>query len=260
MGGLRPAAVLAFLAVATAASAGERIVTVESRPGVTVDFAVTDAAGPTAAVTLLLGGGEGNLSLWRGPLAPGRNFLIRTRTLFAAQGMMALSVDVPSDLRDTGLQGKRDRDEHRADIAAVVKWARGQTKAPVWLVGNSTGTISAAYLAAALPVDGAVLTSSFTEPSKLNRATVLDAPLDRIRVPVLIVHNRDDECPYTPIEGTERIKSRLRSSPKVEIKFFQGGDAPRSGPCDALAGHGFLGLERPVVSAIADWIKAQSRR
>lgn len=260
MAGLRTALILIALAAAPAARAAEHIVTVPSRPGVTVDFAVTEPAGPAAAAVLLLGGGEGNLSLWRGPLKRGRNFLVRTRNLFAAQGLLVLSVDVPSDLRDTGLQGKRDRPEHRDDIAAVVKWVRGQTTAPVWLVGNSTGTISAAYLAAALPVDGAVLTSSFTEPSKLNRATVLDAPLDRVRVPVLIVHSRDDECPYTPLDGDERIRSHLRSSPKVDIRLLEGGKPPRSGPCDALAGHGFFGIERETVAAIADWIKAQSKR
>ncbi|MCX5906128.1 MAG: hypothetical protein NTY64_02795, partial [Deltaproteobacteria bacterium] len=35
----------------------------------------------------------------------------------------------------------------------------------------------------------------------------------------------------------------------------QGGDSPRSNPCQALSAHGFLGKEREVVEAIAAWIK-----
>lgn len=250
----------ALLAFAPLAEAAERIVTIESRPGITVDVAVLAPDGEPVAVAVLFAGGEGNLGLWRGSLGGGRNFLIRSRKLFAAHGMLVLSVDAPSDRRAGGVMNIRDTAAHRTDIAAVVAWVRRQTAAPVWLLGNSTGTISVAYLAAALEVDGAVLTSSFTEPSRLNRATVLDAPLDRVRTPALIVHHRGDGCDHTPLHATERIKSRLRAAPKVEIMLFDGGDPPRSGPCDALAQHGFLGIEKQVVDAIAGWIKAQAKR
>jgi hypothetical protein len=39
----------------------------------------------------------------------------------------------------------------------------------------------------------------------------------------------------------------------------QGGDPPLSEPCEALSRHGYLGIEREVVGAIADWIKAKCR-
>lgn len=249
----------ALFALATPAAAEERIVQVRSRAGVTVDISVLDPPGQPVAIAILFSGGEGHLRLWRAPLPRGRNFLIRSRTLFAEQGLQVVSIDAPSDRRDSSLHNARDSSDHRADIVAVVQWARGQSAAPVWLIGNSTGTISAAYGGTAVPVDGVVLTSSFTEPSGFNRATVLDAPLERIRAPTLVVHHRRDQCAHTPLYGAERIKSRLRAAPKAELLLFDGGDPPRDAPCEAFAAHGFLGIERQVVVAIADWIKAQKR-
>jgi hypothetical protein len=38
--------------------------------------------------------------------------------------------------------------------------------------------------------------------------------------------------------------------------LFEGGDPPQSGPCDALAAHGYFGIEERVSNAIADWILA----
>jgi hypothetical protein len=46
----------------------------------------------------------------------------------------------------------------------------------------------------------------------------------------------------------------------VEIMLFDGGDPPRSGPCQALSEHGFLGIEDRVVDAIAGWMRARGNR
>jgi hypothetical protein len=51
----------------------------------------------------------------------------------------------------------------------------------------------------------------------------------------------------------------LKRAPKVRLLTFEGGDTPRSAPCEGLSYHGLLGLERAVVDPIARWIKATSR-
>ena len=88
---------------------------------------------------------------------------------------------------------------------------------------------------------------------------VTDLPLDRIRVPALVVAHEDDECWATPPDGAERIAEGLVNAPKVAVKMFSGGDPPLSKPCHARSAHGFLGIEQDVVAAIAAFIKSASR-
>ena len=86
-----------------------------------------------------------------------------------------------------------------------------------------------------------------------------DLPLDRIRVPALVVAHEDDECWATPPGGAEWIAESLVNASRVEVKMFSGGDPPRSKPCQARSAHGFLGIEQKVVAAIAAFIKSASR-
>lgn len=47
----------------------------------------------------------------------------------------------------------------------------------------------------------------------------------------------------------------LTAAPRRQLLTFQGGDPPRSTPCEALSAHGFLGLDAQVVAGIAGWIR-----
>ena len=86
-----------------------------------------------------------------------------------------------------------------------------------------------------------------------------DLALDKIRVPTFVVAHEDDECRVTPPDGAERIAKGLVNAPKVAVKMFSGGAPPGSNPCKAKTAHGFLGIERDVVAAIAAFIKSASR-
>jgi hypothetical protein len=46
---------------------------------------------------------------------------------------------------------------------------------------------------------------------------------------------------------------RLMVTPRKEVLAFDGG-VSRGDPCEAMAYHGFNGIERDVVAAIAEWI------
>jgi hypothetical protein len=78
-------------------------------------------------------------------------------------------------------------------------------------------------------------------------------------VPTLVVHHRDDACRSTPYADTPALMRDLGSAPRRELLTFNGGDPPQSGPCDARAAHGYLGLDAEVVAAIAKWITTETR-
>jgi len=249
----------ALLVLAALPAAAEKAVTIDSRPGVTESIVLVDPPAKPVATVLLLAGGNGFIHPRRFPDRLNQNFLVRTRARFASNGFLVAILDVPSDHQESGLFRWRDSDEHVADIAAAVKWLRAHDPAPVWLVGTSRGSVSAAYAAAAIPVDGVVLTSSVTRPARRDPTNVMEARLGNIKAPVLIASHKQDECPVTPPEDAERIKSALSAAPKVDIMLFEGGDSPRSEPCEALAQHGYIGIENKVVDAISAWIKAQTK-
>jgi pimeloyl-ACP methyl ester carboxylesterase len=184
------------------------------------------------------------------------NFLVRSRGLFLARGFAVAVVDAPSD-QSAGLGSFRFSPDHVLDIAAVVDWLRKSAPAPVWLVGTSRGTLSAANAAGRVSgVAGLVLTSTVTRARKRQPGTVFDTGLAGLRLPVLVVHHRDDGCVVCPSSDTGEIMRQLGKAAKAELILVEGGDPPRSEPCEALSAHGYFGIEAKVVTAIADWIRA----
>lgn len=250
----------AVLASAAGAPAFEADVkTLESRPGVTESFLLVRPEGPPVASVILLTGGNGVAFLNRyGPKWNHGNFLVRSRDLFALEGLLVAVLDVPSD-RGSGYGKFRVTKEHARDVAAVIADLKMIAPVPVWLVGTSKGTVSAAFVAGLLRQggpDGVVLTSSITDRSRETTETVLDADLDEIRVPALIVHHKQDGCVVTRYNAARLLPSQLKKSPRKEFLGFEGGVATGD-PCEAFAYHGYNGIEREVVHTIATWIKAE---
>ncbi len=265
--GLRTVATIVIAALLLAGTSvrafDEELQTIATRPGVPQPFLLVKPDRPPVASVILFAGGNGQLGVakWATGGRGSGNFLVRSRALFAERGFLATVVDAPSDRAADGLTGFRSTEAHAQDIAAVIAFVKQRAGVPVWLVGTSMGTVSAANAAARIPqgVDGLVLTSSVTRASRSERESLRDVNLKVIALPTLFVHNKDDACRVTPygyITGTMR---QLTRAPKVELLTFEGGDTPRSDPCEAMSYHGYLGLESAVVEAIAKWIKATSR-
>jgi len=237
-----------------------RVVDVPTRPGVTERVLFLAPAAPKAAA-VLFAGGNGYVGINAdGTLVNGGNFLVRTRATFAARDIAVAVVDPPSDrLRPPYLGGFRQSAEHVADVREVIAWLRAQTHVPVWLIGTSRGTQSAAYVATQLPTpaaggaDGVVLTSTILAGSNANDRPVPEMQLGRIAVPVLVVHHRRDGCALCPFADVPRVTAALRASPRTETIAFDGGTTTGD-PCQAFAYHGFNGIEPQAVAAIADWI------
>lgn len=242
------------------AAATTKVVDIPSRPGVTQRFVYIAPTSAKGSI-ILMAGGHGGLQIFPGgSLGWGSgNFLVRTRQLFADAGFAVAVIDAPSDrLSAPFLSGFRQTPEHAADVKAVIAWLKQQAPGPVWLVGTSRGTQSAGYIATELSPaqggpDGVVLTSSIlTDPA--GRA-VPRMPLEQISVPVLVAHHEQDGCRLCAFSYLLQLMSKLAKNPKAELLAFSGGQSVGD-PCEAMAYHGFNGLEADVVSKITGWMLA----
>ncbi len=227
-----------------AALAQERI-DVPSRAGVTDTVFWTQATKAIGTV-VLFPGGSGVVSATR------NNFLLRVAPRFTAQGFNVAVADAPSDQANGMSWQFRTGTGHAQDIAAVVAVLKTRSPLPLWLIGTSNGSISAGNAAASLgppTIAGVILTSSVWARGMPQVAA------ERIKVPVLIVHNRDDGCFVSPFGESEAFRVRLTAATEVKFIPVSGGQS-RSDPCQAMSPHGYLGIEDQVVPQIIQWIKA----
>jgi len=233
------------------------IVTFDTRIGVTQQILIESPDNPRANL-ILFAGGKGKIKLNNGKYKNNKNFLVRSRQLFIDRGFTTILIDAPSDKQGKlgMLKGFRNSQKHVQDIEAVIEYIRTSNNKPIWLVGTSRGTESAAYAAIHLNdmIDGVVLTSSISRTDKKG-TSVTDLALDKITVPVLAIHHKRDKCKATIPKVIKSIKSKAYNSFKVETKLFSGGDEPISkNPCQARTYHGYLGIEEDVVNFMYDFI------
>ena len=256
---VRRLAATSVLAVSFVASAQttQTVVDIPTRPGVTQRMLVLTSPEPKAAVVLLPGGHGGVQIFPNGSMKWGAgNFLIRTRQLFAEKGIMVAVVDAPSDRQSPPyLGGFRQTPEHAADLKAVIAWLRKNAKAPVWLVGTSRGTQSAAYVATELSgpegPDGVVFTSTILSDDKGRPVPAM--ALGKIQVPVLVVHHEQDGCSLCSFSEVPALMAKLANTPRSQLLSFKGGQS-KGDPCEAFAYHGFNGLEPEVVQHVVAWV------
>lgn len=236
-----------------------QVMDVPTRAGVTERVALVTPAQPRAIVVLFSGGNGGLALTSQGEFGRGAaNFLVRSRQRFAREGLLVALVDAPSDRQGGSyFDGFRRSPDHAADIRAVIAWLRGHYTLPVWLVGTSRGTLSAAYVAVELSdgggPDGLVLTSSLLNDRREGAVTALD--LARLRIPVLVVHHHDDGCSSCSYSDVPRLMAALEKTPHAELLTMEGGQN-RGNPCEPWAYHGYNGIEDTVVKQIAQWVLA----
>lgn len=242
-----------FILASTLATAADRMVGVDTRPGVRVGYWLMPRDGAKVTV-MLLPGGEGGIG-FKGGVPTSANFLVRSRDYFAAQGFNVAIVGKPSD-RDDLDSNFRASAPHMEDLRVVVERLRKDLGQPVWLVGTSRGTISAAAAAIALDpslLAGIVLTSSVTNGNRA--AAVPGLALAEIRIPVLVVHHRRDACKSCVPYEAAHIVERLTQAPVKKFVMLDGGSGARGDPCEPWHWHGYVGMEREAVEVIADWIR-----
>jgi hypothetical protein len=247
------------------------VVAVTVRPQVTLRYlAIFKRDATPSAAVILFSGGDGFINLTAdGSHGAKLNFLVRSRWRFARRDLFVAVVDTPNRMRLNGLI--RTSARYAQDIGEVIADVRRRARgAPVWLIGTSAGTLSAAGVAGHLPLsstakvndnrpNGIVLTATqSTLVAGLCGKTVFDAKLGAINVPAYLVAHRDDACPCSPASGAKRVSAALvaLSPAQKQVRIFVGGAPPQTlKPCEAMTRHGFIGIEDAVVAAIADWIK-----
>jgi pimeloyl-ACP methyl ester carboxylesterase len=257
---------LVIFALQPAHAATATLESVKSPRGVTEKFILIKPDKPVAAV-ILFAGGHGGLGLKSASsMNWGKgNFLVRMREAFAKEGFVVAVLDAPSD-RPKGMNAIfRMSKDHADDIGAVAAYLKKDSKLPVWVVGTSMGTFSAANGAiGATNVDGLVLTSTITRSKRgwkiesSHRDGVASMPLEKVSGPALIMSHKKDGCDITPASDAPKLQARLTKAAKTEIVLIDGGRPPQSEPCEAKAQHGYFGVESEAVAAIAKFIKTNS--
>jgi pimeloyl-ACP methyl ester carboxylesterase len=253
---------LAFLClcVVAATARAQEIVTLPTRPSVTQSFLIAGLPQSPQAVAVLFPGSGGLIRLReeKGQIKFGQNnFLVRSRGEFIKRGVVAVILDAASDyqtgwgMSDEFRLGK----DHLTDVSAVVAdLGKRFPGLPLFLVGTSRGTISAAALGARFGpgVSGVVLTSTMFRPagakSKEPGPGLSRFDFATIKAPFLFVHHVSDQCAVTLYSDAARLADRY---PLISVF---GGRAPESGPCDPFSAHGYFGKESETVEEIVNWM------
>jgi hypothetical protein len=225
------------------AVAQERI-DVPTRPGVVEPVYLTTAPSAVASA-ILFAGGNGVVAGLR------NNFLLRVAGRFSAQGINVAVLDAPSDHAGGMAPQFRQSSQHAEDIAGVAVMLKRRAALPIWLVGTSNGSISAANGAARI---GPPALASVVLTSSVWLGGMAAVALEQIKLPVLVVHNHDDGCRGSPFGDTAIAMARMTQARSKDLLAVSGGSL-RSGPCQALSPHGYYGIEDQVVPAIIAWIK-----
>lgn len=248
-------ALIAFAALSS--SAEDRLVFADTRPGVRVGYWLMVRPGATATV-MLLPGGEGGIGSVKGQEPRSKNFLVRTRDMFAAAGFNVAVIGKPSDKEDMDLAFRASK-EHVEDLRVIAESLRTTLGKPVWLVGTSRGSVSAAAAGAALDpptIAGIVMTSSVTY-SRAGPAVPTLALMD-VRVPALVMHHKRDACRDCDPREAHLITERLTGAPVKKLLLVDGGGDPSGPVCEPMHYHGYIGMEAEAVKMITDWVRSPS--
>jgi len=210
---------------------------------------------------ILMTGGAGSIGRMVNGQPSSTNFLVRSREYFYNQGFNVAVVSKASDRPDSNANandGYRITAEHISDLKKVVEAIKQLSPLPVWMVGTSMGTISTAAAAVSFgneQLAGIVLTSSVT--NRKIRGAVPSQDLDRIRIPVLAMHNEKDACKICQPFEVKYIMNGLDNAPIKKMMLVAPGKEEATGdPCMQWANHGFVGIEKESVATIAQWIKS----
>ncbi len=228
---------------------------VATRENVSVPIYTYWRSEAVATVVLFSGGAGGYGQIGEDGWPTGANFLIRTGKRWATHPFNLVMVGRPSDGIDLSWGEVRIGEKHAADNLAIFKLIRQRSQAPIWLVGTSMGTISAA--AAAIHDDeklisGLVLTSTIVTYKMPGAVPRQD--LQKIRVPTLIFHHENDACGACRPYEVKNLARALKNAPVKKTVFVNGGSGASGNPCEPMHHHGFIGMEDEAVDLIAAWI------
>lgn len=255
---LAAAGLFALFTITTQAATTMTVTDLPIDRGGTVRIAHMRPDSPKATIVWATGG-NGAINLMQDGNGDNPNFYYnipyRTRQLFVDRGYSVVLVDVAyADLTNGIDLAFRASPTHLSEWRAVLAHVRARDDVPVWLIGFSAGSISAANMAVNLPESepwGLVFLNAGTNSTPV---TVFDFPLETIRRPVLVASHAEDPCPYTPPHLAAQVLDRLTSATAKRHIIFTGGQGDqRPIECDSLGHHGLGGQDAEFVEAVAGW-------
>jgi hypothetical protein len=143
----------------------------------------------------------------------GEGFLLRTLTLWQAQGFAVAVLSPPNGM---SLLGHRHTTAYAATLGQAVDSVRSRANVPVWLVSASQGSTAASAARVGRKVAGIVLMCSVTGRSSSGQ-TLFDSEPEHVAVPALTVANTGDACPASPSGDAPKIAATLAQAPRKEV-------------------------------------------
>ncbi|MBS1198577.1 MAG: alpha/beta fold hydrolase [Proteobacteria bacterium] len=248
----------------TQAAAKDELLEISGRNGVKVKTLLTWQPETKAQlVVILLPGGKGDyrfsasvsgISMIREQRLPNR-----LRPLLLQRNVASLMVDAPSDMPEMD-DDFRASASHLTDLKAVVVEANKRFPgAPIVVVGHSNGSMSATYLAAATPQQliGAILIDGRLAKRIWFGDGLSKYDWNRIKIPLLLIHHRKDDCYATPYQGSEEVAKRV---PRFELLVIDPPGSKATGGCTYESTHNLLGQEAVVADAIVRWAEKQLKK
>jgi pimeloyl-ACP methyl ester carboxylesterase len=168
------------------------------------------------ATVFLFPGGAGGFGKFEDGKATGGNFLVRSAPYFIANGFNVAIFGRPNDM-ELGW-AERTEPSHMTDVRAVLDFVKQKSTAPIWIVGTSRGTISAAASVIHIQdpaIAGLVLTSSVVKYD--TPGTVPRQNLSAIKVPVLVYHHAKDGLQALPDTRDTSHHQRAQQCTRQEI-------------------------------------------
>lgn len=209
---------------------------------------------------ILFGGGKGLVNHVRergdGTFRLSGNFLMRIAGEIVAAGIAAVPVGMWSGLEDGAADEFRLGEKNAKNMAAAVRILAARGYGEIFFAGTSRGTLDAANMALRMKhpaVKGIIFTAVMGEDED-----VLELPLEKIRLPVLFVHNRQDGCSVTTYEGARDMYERIKNSPRRQFVEVDAPAVAEGRECGAISAHGFLGVEPRVARVMTDWAKGKA--
>lgn len=254
---------LAFcLGFSIQAIAREELLEISGRNGVKVKTLLTwQAETKPQLVVILLPGGKGDYQFNATPdgitMIRSQRLPNRLRPLLLQRNAASLMVDAPSDMPEME-DDFRASDAHLTDLKAVVAEAGKRFPGvPIVVVGHSNGSMSATYLTAAVPqqLAGAILIDGRLAKRIWFGDGLSKYDWNKIKIPLLLIHHRKDDCYATPYQGSEDVAKRV---PRFELLTINPEGSKATGGCSYDGTHNLVGQETVVADAIVRWAGKQS--
>ena len=185
------------------------------------------------------------------------NFLNRTRRFWLDAETLTVAVDAPSDQWTTFEQRFRQTARYGVDVAALLQEIGNRFGIEDWtFVGTSEGSVSAFHAARMNPALArrVILTSSVFASTRLGPG-LSDVRWSAYGGKLLWVHHAEESCPATPYREAQSF-AKKSGAPLLTVR----GGGPARGPaCEPFNYHGYVGVERPTVEAMRNWVKTGLR-